>query len=42
MKRMGIVEFYAELTQEELDEVMVSGMAILSEQQTGVKATRSR
>lgn len=42
MKRMGIMEIYAELTQEGLDEVVVSGMAMLSEQQTGVKATRSR
>ena len=35
------MEIGAELTQEALDEVVVSGMAMLSEEQTGVRATRS-
>lgn len=42
LKRMGVMEVYAELTQEGLDEVVVSGMAMLSEEQTGVRATRLR
>ena len=41
LKEMGVMEIGAELTQEALDEVVVSGMAMLSEEQTGVRATRS-
>ncbi len=37
LKRMGALEIKVELTQEELDEVVVSGMAMLSQEQTGVK-----
>ena len=42
LKRMGVVEIYAELTQEGLDEVVVSGTAMLSEEQTGIRATTVR
>lgn len=42
LKRMGVMGIYAELTQEGLDEVVVSGMAMLSEEQTGIRATRVR
>lgn len=42
LKRMGIMEIGVELTQEGMDEVVVSGMAMLSEEQTGVRASRLR
>ena len=42
LKRMGVLEIYADLSQEGLDEVVVSGMAMLSKEQTGVRATRPR
>lgn len=42
LKRMGVMEIYADLSQEGLDEVVVSGMAMLSKEQTGVGATRPR
>ena len=42
LKRMGIFEIGVELTQEGLDEIVVSGMAMLSEEQTGVRAARPR
>ncbi len=42
LKRMGIIEIGVELTQEGLDEIVVSGMAMLSEEQTGVRAARPR
>lgn len=42
LKRMGVVEIYAELALEGLDEVVVNGMAMLSEEQTGVKGARLR
>lgn len=42
LKRMGSIEIGVELTQEELDEVVVSGMAMLSEEQTGMRVSRLR
>ncbi len=42
LKRMGAIEIGVELTQEGLDEIVVSGMAMLSEEQTGVRAARPR
>lgn len=42
LKRMGVLEIGVELTQEELDEVVVSGMAMLSVEQTGVRPLRAR
>lgn len=41
LERMGVLEIGVELTQDALDEVVVSGMAMLSEEQTGLKATRT-
>lgn len=38
LERMGVVEVGVELTRGGLDEVVVSGMAMLSEEQTGVRA----
>ena len=40
LKRLGVIEVHVELTQEGLEEVVVSGIAMLSEEQTGVKAPR--
>lgn len=37
--RMGIIEILMELGQEGLDEVVVSGMAMLSEEKTSMSAT---
>ena len=42
LKRMGVIKIGVELTQEGLDEVVVSGMAMLSEEQTGVRAAGPR
>lgn len=42
LKRMGSMEIGVELTQEGLDEIVVSGMAMLSEEQTGMKVSRVR
>ena len=38
---MGVLEIGVELTRDALDEVVVSGTAMLSEEQTGLKATRT-
>ena len=38
LKRLGVLEIHVELTREGLEEVVVSGMAMLSEEQTGVKS----
>ena len=38
--RMGVLEIRNELTREALDEIVVSGMAMTSEEQTGVKVRR--
>ena len=40
LDRMGVLEIGVELRQEALDEVVVSGMAVMSEEQTGVKVWR--
>ena len=40
LKRLGVIEARTELTQEALEEAVVSGMAMLSEDQTGVRAKR--
>lgn len=42
LKRMGSMDIGVELTQEGLDEVVISGMAMLSEEQTGMKVSRLR
>lgn len=42
LKRMGSMDIGVELTEEGLDEVVVSGMAMLSEEQTGVRVSRVR
>ena len=39
MKTMGILEINVELGQEGLDEVVVSGIAMLSEERTSMSAT---
>ena len=41
LKRMGVVDIGVELTQEAQEEVVVTGMAMLSEEQTAVRAMRS-
>ena len=40
LKRMGVMNVYAELNEEGLDEIVISGMAMLSEEQTGMRAKR--
>ena len=40
LERMGVWEVAVEVRQEGLDEIVVSGMAMLSEEQTGVKVRR--
>lgn len=42
LRRLGIMGINLELTLEGLDEVATSGMAMLSEEQTGVRAARPR
>lgn len=41
LRKMGIMDIGVELTQEALERIIMSGMAMLSEGQTGVRATRS-
>ena len=41
LKRLGVIEVHVELTQVGLEEVVVSGMAMLSEEQTGAKTKRT-
>ena len=40
LNRMGVLEIRIELTGEALEEVVVSGMAMMSEEQTGVQVRR--
>ena len=39
MNRMGVLEIHVELGQEALDEVVVSGIAMLSEERTSMAGT---
>lgn len=39
MNRMGVLEIHVELGQEALDEVVVSGIAMLSEERTSMGGT---
>ena len=40
LNRMGVLDTRIELTREALDEVVVSGLAMMSQEQTGVKVRR--